>query len=254
MTSGQLAQRDVFLSEIRDDPDDDLPRLVLGDWLADQGDPRGEFIQLDVHLATLPEGAERREMEERRRRLLAAHATGWLGPLLDFASEFRWERGMLHIRARGERIRNGRAVLGDAAFDWVEGLRLEGHLLSRQAWMALLLRITSLDIPSSGLCDHSLPRLLRYYPALSALRWLNLSDNRIGPEGTKYLASGCRSFAGLTRLDLSGNPINDEAAKALVDSPHLNRLRRLDLSGNDLSHAMIASLNERFGPGVVRLS
>ena len=45
----------ALLDAVRDDPDDDLPRLAYADWLmeqpseAEQG--RGEFIQLQCRLA-----------------------------------------------------------------------------------------------------------------------------------------------------------------------------------------------------------
>jgi uncharacterized protein (TIGR02996 family) len=73
------------------DPDDDSPRHVLADYLSDRGDPRGEFISLqlargrsDVRLA--------RELE-----LLQAHVTEWLGPLAPVidARRTRFERGFM---------------------------------------------------------------------------------------------------------------------------------------------------------------
>jgi uncharacterized protein (TIGR02996 family) len=36
----------TLLREAKERPEDDTPRLVLGDWLTDQGDERGEHIRL----------------------------------------------------------------------------------------------------------------------------------------------------------------------------------------------------------------
>jgi uncharacterized protein (TIGR02996 family) len=41
----------AFLAKIIAEPADDLPRLVYADWLDERGDPRGEFIRVQVELA-----------------------------------------------------------------------------------------------------------------------------------------------------------------------------------------------------------
>jgi uncharacterized protein (TIGR02996 family) len=74
--------REVLERAILDDPEDPAPFSVYADWLSDQGDPRGEFIQ--VQLALEDEGrapAERKRLEQREKQLLEAHQERWLGPL-----------------------------------------------------------------------------------------------------------------------------------------------------------------------------
>ena len=45
----------AFLADIIAHPDDDAPRLIYADWLEENGQPeRGEFIRLQIKLATLP--------------------------------------------------------------------------------------------------------------------------------------------------------------------------------------------------------
>ncbi|MBY0232473.1 MAG: TIGR02996 domain-containing protein, partial [Gemmataceae bacterium] len=95
--------RDVLAElfrDIRANPEDDVPRLILGDWLLDQGDPRGEFVQIDVRLLRLDDPTERAVLSRRRRELLRDHAMPWLGPLLDAVSSWDWRRGLLHLDAR----------------------------------------------------------------------------------------------------------------------------------------------------------
>ena len=65
-------------------PDDDAPRLVYGDWLQEQGDPRGELVavqraQLAIGAHPDPEHVAR--LVDRERELIAKHAREWLGPL-----------------------------------------------------------------------------------------------------------------------------------------------------------------------------
>ena len=71
---------------ISEAPDDDAPRLVYGDWLQEQGDPRGELVA--VHRAQererIAEHADREriaQLADRERALIAQHAREWLGPL-----------------------------------------------------------------------------------------------------------------------------------------------------------------------------
>src|SRR5436309_8343756 len=46
----------AFLDAIKENPDDDTPRLILADWLMENGDEvRGEFLQLQCRLAPLAE-------------------------------------------------------------------------------------------------------------------------------------------------------------------------------------------------------
>src|SRR5947209_10977720 len=91
----------ALLRDIREDPEDDTPRLVLADWLMEQPEPeraaRGEFIRLQCLLAG---GAEARRAEDQARAegLLARHGRAWLGPLGDRVS-WVFRRGLLHVSA-----------------------------------------------------------------------------------------------------------------------------------------------------------
>ena len=43
----------AMLRNIKDDPEEDAPRLALADWLQERGDPRGEFIRAQVEATRL---------------------------------------------------------------------------------------------------------------------------------------------------------------------------------------------------------
>jgi uncharacterized protein (TIGR02996 family) len=76
------------------DPDELAGHMAYADWLQEQGDPRGEFIrlQLDLERADLP-GGERKALQGREDTLLRAHGREWLGSLAPFLLENRatWE-------------------------------------------------------------------------------------------------------------------------------------------------------------------
>ncbi|HVH98151.1 MAG TPA: TIGR02996 domain-containing protein [Enhygromyxa sp.] len=73
-----MAPGDELLAAILANPQVDEHRRVYADWLSERGDPRGEFIllQLMEH--------DRRATKlsrERARQLIRMHAKAWLGPL-----------------------------------------------------------------------------------------------------------------------------------------------------------------------------
>jgi uncharacterized protein (TIGR02996 family) len=93
-------------------PDDLASHMAYADWLSEQGDPRGEFIQVQLALEDQGKPAqERMKLRLREQELLDAHQREWLGglapALLDdrkiseyrrshnLISRCRWERGWL---------------------------------------------------------------------------------------------------------------------------------------------------------------
>ncbi|HEY7423024.1 MAG TPA: TIGR02996 domain-containing protein [Gemmataceae bacterium] len=76
--------RDALEAALVEDPDDLATHRAYADYLQEQGDPRGEFIQVQLTLEDPERTAEeRRELERRERELLAEHEREWLGGLAD---------------------------------------------------------------------------------------------------------------------------------------------------------------------------
>lgn len=67
-------------------PDDDAPRRVFADFLQEQGDPRGEFITLQL--------AAKPETSKREKELLKAHGKHWLDGIA-IARDVEFRRGFL---------------------------------------------------------------------------------------------------------------------------------------------------------------
>ena len=85
-----------FLRTICEAPDDDLPRLIFADWLDEHGDPRGEFIRLQIELARGPSAAGASALEERERQLLFQHRSAWLHRLdPEWRGDAVFERGFI---------------------------------------------------------------------------------------------------------------------------------------------------------------
>lgn len=77
-------QNQHLLQEILEDREEIGPRLVLADWLEEQGDPRSEFIRTQCELATPDLTRDQREsLLERESALMAQYGAVWVAPLLE---------------------------------------------------------------------------------------------------------------------------------------------------------------------------
>lgn len=86
------ADTSALLARIYEDPDDDGARQVYADALLEAGDPRGEFMALQLAAA---EGRGDDEARARAEALQRAHRAEWLGDLAHVLSSVVFERGML---------------------------------------------------------------------------------------------------------------------------------------------------------------
>lgn len=99
-----------FLRQILASPADDSLRMVYADWLLEQGDRRGEFIQLQLARA---QGKVSPAAKEREKKLLAGLRADLLGPLSACfaASGLGFERGFLVKGAPHELVDDPRLAL-----------------------------------------------------------------------------------------------------------------------------------------------
>ncbi len=229
----------AFLEDVKAHPEDDVPRLILADWLAERGDPRGEFLHVQCRLAASAWGDPHGDaLARRQRELLAAHAGEWTGPLAPYILDRHFRRGLLRVNLRADRMLDaGRAGLGATeTWAWVEQLTLrEVSGVPAHALVAcdLLASPSSLNLHYSGV-GRSFTALLAQCPYLGRLRDLDLRSCPIGSQGLAALAgSGCLSH--LRRLELTDCGIGDDGLEALAGSPLLARLTYLDLGGNHIT-------------------
>ncbi len=109
--------REVLETALEADPDDRAAHAAYADHLAEQGDPRGEQIQVQIALEDEQvTGAQRRRLLKREAELLARHQREWLG---DLADDFLGDAA-----AQTERRRRGDA--GGVGFrrGWLDSLHL----------------------------------------------------------------------------------------------------------------------------------
>jgi uncharacterized protein (TIGR02996 family) len=269
-----MHDRDLFLSAILANPDDDLPRLVFADYLDESGDAeRAEFIRVQCELAGLPVHDLRRPvLQAREVELLRANKGRWEVP--GFRGTQVLRRGFVEaIGSNAEELISSADRLFAAAPIRELRVYVLGTRAEQLARIPGMHRIESLDLSNNAfwagyhfLTTAPFSRLRRLTwrnvmmwadeitalgatPVASRLDFLDVSGSPFSIEGggVEALASA-PGFAGLSTLIAASdgqpyyNCIHAQGAAAIARSTTLNRLRVLDLSQHSIGDAGIGSL------------
>jgi uncharacterized protein (TIGR02996 family) len=244
----------AFFDRIRDEPDDDGPRLMYADWLDENGQPeRAEFIRLQCALARLPdEDARRPALRERERQLSEANLEKWSAEVKPFIDDVVFHRGVIDSVSvdAGKFLRSGEAIFASAPVRKVRFHFIGDHLV-KLVQSPLLKLVRELDLSLNDLGNRG-PTLLSKSPHLSKLDTLNLGYTELGDRGLQAIANS-PVFGSLRSLQLAGNnQIGGPGILALAESPHLTSLTEIDLTGNNLTDAALRPLFD--GPPASRLT
>lgn len=259
---GDLEQHEAFLRAIFDTPADDTARLVYADYLQENGqEKRAQLIRVQLELSRLPPAGEPSGDPERRFELLTQQAL--LMPP-SFPRD-RWERGFPHPSL-------GATVTGA---DLTDALALRWKSVTEcPHWFGA----THLVLRARPPLDAARVEVLFAPPAFARLTALNLcgeqeleehdedfvegEDNEgllavyrvhptLAPSGLLALVSH-KAMRRVTELDLTDNDLDNDAARAIVRSPYLDNLKRLNLlAGNRFRGKVWQQVIERFGEDVV---
>ncbi len=227
--SGDLAKG--FLDDIVANIDDDTPRLVYADWLAENGhDDRSEFIRVQVERARRPAwDAAQVRLRLREQELLKQHGEAWLAelPVIEGA---RWE---------GFR----RGIVAEVSFASFEAMRANAHACRAIApveavtvhWprrseakraVKPIAELRELTLTGRPFDDEI--ALLADSPQLSTLRVLNVLG--LSAEDLSGLVASPH-LTGLGVLRLASNGLGTAGVRALIQAATLTALEELDLSG-----------------------
>ncbi len=182
-----MSDESGFLEAIIEEPDDDGLRLIYADWLEERGDPRGEFIRLEVELARGVEDEARRfAMTARRDALEQQFADAWLGSLGPNLHRGQFRRGLLEdVCIGGETFLEEAQVLFDRHPVRDLFLILGSDTLAQVAALPFLNRLRSLRLAgtftASGLRD------LSHSTGLTDLRFLHLGGKGVDVESVRVL-------------------------------------------------------------------
>jgi uncharacterized protein (TIGR02996 family) len=222
-------------------PDDDAPRLAYAAWLRAQGDPRGEYIDVQCRLARQrPDPQRRQELAGRERELGKSLRKAFAAEVKKTADHWEIRRGFIdEVRADAGKLLAGwqplfathpirRLTLRSVTVDHVRALVATG----------VIGRLVNLGL--HGKLGATGARVLAEAPDLAAIRKLNLAGCRLGDDGVAALLAS--PHLGCTQLTLREDDITDEGAQTLAGAPALARCRALFLARNRLGDEAVAAL------------
>jgi uncharacterized protein (TIGR02996 family) len=224
--------RDALEAALVEDPDDLATHRAYADYLQEQGDPRGEFIQVQLALED-PERttAERRELERRERELLAAHEREWLGVLADELLgpvEDPWQQ---HV----ENLHWDEPVYNDIRFvrGWLDRIALRALFLESRGDLGQLLRTApEARLLREMIVEHHQILTLIPSPFLSNVRVFQLGESVDEDEGAlgSFPCETVPTFvAALPRLEKLLLFARGYEAAHLFALPNLTSLRVLQI-------------------------
>jgi uncharacterized protein (TIGR02996 family) len=185
-------------------PDDAALHAAYADLLIEQGDPRGEYIRLQLALEDPGLRADRRaDLWRRQYDLWKAHAAAWAGPLARHPAGLLggWRRGWVHS-VRAVRVTPGLFALLATAPE----ARLVRHLNLSTAPLGddgvdeliasgLIARLDTLDLTSTRITDDGAEALARC-PDVPRLKALHLERNLLSPIGIGALRQAGMTVSG----------------------------------------------------------
>lgn len=174
-----MSERDSFIAEIMGNPDDAAARLVYSDWLTEQGDPRGEFIQLQIQRQSLTHGSSAaRRLRSRGLELLREHENEWIGEISNLVERFEFRRGFVsHVKLSMQKfLKDCDHLFSEAPVDSVE-LRLGGSRAKKFAECHHVGKLRSINLNKCRI-DHHAGALFQS-PFLSRLQQFRLYRCRI---------------------------------------------------------------------------
>ena len=235
-----MSEHAAFVRSILAAPDDDLPRLVYADFLDEHGDPRGEFIRVQLAIAALadeprcdaslygagpPRARDRHDagrladLRARELRLLTAHIRTWVAPLGPAVTGVRFWRGFIDtVRCPAA------AFLADGEL-WAESVAIRRLRLFAVAGSVDALAAT---------------------PLLAPVRSMEV-ESGVGCEDVLLALARSPFAARLREVYLHGS-VSDVAARAILHSPNLTGLTTFAATGRSrLSREAAYAMRRRFG-------
>ena len=229
-------EREAFLKAIFDAPADDLPRLVFADWLDERGECSwAEFIRLECYDPE-PSGQ------------LGCPKGIFNNPMLAITADQLADAAVFRRLA----LREHPEWYGATEFKLTRGLIQSGKLIQTLLTSPVTARIVRFDL--CGSLTHFGGPSGESGEETTAIALLREYEYRpvVTVQAVEALVNA-REARRMTHLDLRNNDLDNDAARAIVNSKNLIRLQSLHLfDGNQLRGRTWQQLLERFGPDVVQ--
>ncbi|MDQ3341156.1 MAG: TIGR02996 domain-containing protein [Myxococcota bacterium] len=253
-----------WVAEIRAAPDDDALRMVYGDWLTEQGDPRGELVALQCRRVQLARAGEPTDaIAAAETALLAKHGDVWAEQIHSYVEAHAYDRGFItSVRVHAPTFVKRAKTIVDA-LPFLEELELSAggpgpipraHIVALSGCEAFS-KITRLDLTNDHYlmsCDEL--ELLLEAPHLPRLRWLRFGFHRggegWGKRGAELLA-GCARLTDLRFLEVAGQNLELAGLRTLLAPNTFPKLEMLRVPYNGLKSADAASLVDLLEDGAL---
>jgi len=253
----ELDEREAFLKAIFATPEDDLPRLAYADWLEERGEVRqAEFIRMQC--------AEPRIITQVFEPVVRLY------PLIDEENEFErrsecisvhYTRGFRNVESI--RIYSENFSSADSFRKWAIGcypeiygaksIKIGGTISEFAQLQTLMISPCTQSIVSFDFSGFRIEQNRNEESELEGLPDQGYFDRAaITTSCVQHLAS-MREARRIEVLDLRNNELDNDAARAIVASKHLIRLKSLLIfEGNRLRGRTWQQLLDRYGEDVVQ--
>lgn len=233
-----MTSHEEFLRTIIAHPNSMRARKRYAEWLEDQLDPLGEFINVQCQLHRLIEqkrtfGKLNREQRDvvlaldiRERELSREYEDEWVGPIGQWADYWTFRGGLIdEIGITSKALFEHSEEIFQRAPIQVLHIKELGTTLPLLLEIPQLTRLRFLDVSSNPLGDTG-AYLLATAPNLQQLTGLNLTDTMIGDRGAEVIGLS-KYLRNLRELYLNDNPIGKLGVRGLTESSNLKRLEKL---------------------------
>jgi len=199
-----------LLAAIKATPADDAPRAIYGDLLAERGDPRGEFIQLQLR------GSQDQAASRAAYALQSKHGAAWAKELGGEGLALYWERGFPKSIISGDiaKVVAARALIRTQPILGLSLLSLAGDLpaMAELAQVPELAAIEELSLKGNAPSWQNIPPPARALAALAGSpylhpRKLDIEENLLDDAGAEAFATA-GWLAGIDHLVMIHHPGN----------------------------------------------
>ncbi len=253
-----MTTREMLEAALVAEPENLALHSAYADLLIEEGDPRGEYIRLELMLKQRwLKKQQRKQMQLRKDELMLREYPNWLGPLFQYCDAPIGDEGLTpegRVPAIQLRWKRG----------WICGVEARSAdvtLLSLLAKNPLIRLNRSLDVcacynlaPSPGQIDLSL-----WFEVVKSIPFTRLVLQYFETVGDRLVEELLASniLPRISSLVLHACELTDDGATMLANSPHIRRLKSLNLDNNHLTAIGVAALAEvgftveerRFNPG-----
>jgi uncharacterized protein (TIGR02996 family) len=248
----------ALLRQVKTTPDDETLRLVLADWLDENGDAadraRAALIRTDAEWRrrSAPGHDETQQrLREQMQALERAYGSEWLGPLRQSNVTCQFHRGLIHVETNVGVVAawRNRGWPQTEAWAWVERARLVNGApadVTKLAESPALGSLTTLELRAAR-PDLASAAALAQSPHLANLKKLRLLYNEHLRAPALVTLAASPYLGNLEHLECAGR-VNADDAQAFLDSPHLPRLRYIHgMWFAHLPSPLRERMRERFG-------